>query len=236
MLAAFGIDPAAAETATPTLPRLSPTEMQHLPLHTETQIHQALDQRITRSEAAEPAVWALCHAVWIRRGCFGDYPAAAFCGEPAATTPDDTRIRQFLRHTGGLPIVRGSISVLVNCPVAAAFWRRLTALTAAEAATACGGVLDPDDAHKTLSITPVWERLAAMSLKQVTAVAAPRAGAAIIAALTIYRTSNRPASKAQIEAAIRSIGRLSHSRCLHLTDWETLLGAAQTGLAATQPT
>ena len=75
--------------------------MQKLPLYDEVQIAAHLHPHLSPAEAASPAVWALCHAVWIGRGCFGVDPAGAFCQAPAATTPDDTRVRSFLRRTGG---------------------------------------------------------------------------------------------------------------------------------------
>lgn len=215
-----------ADDAVPQLPRLTSTAMQKLPLHDEQQIAVALQRHLTPAEAASPAAWTLCHAVWISRGCFGVDPAAALCQAPAATTPDDTRVRRFLRHTGGLHIVRGAVSVLVDCPVAAAYWRRRTAERAAHAA---GPPLTPDEAHNALWPNQVWESVARMSVKQVTAIAAPRALAAVITAIA---QRNAPPTGSQVQAAIRAVGRLSHGRCLAFAHWGTLHAAAAAGLGA----
>ena len=220
----LGVDPAEAETAVPALPHLTRGAMQKLPQHDEKQIADHLHPFLSRAEAASPAVWALCHAVWISRGCFNTDPAAVFCQAPAATTPDDTRVRNFLRRTGGLHVVRGNVSVLVNCPVAAAYWRRRIADVAASAAP---GRLSVETAHAAIWPNQVWDAIAGMAIEKVTAVSAPQALAAIITEIA-QRTS--PPTGSQTQAAIRSVGRLSHGRCLALTDEAALRQAASTAL------
>ena len=230
MLKKLGCGIVTAEGAVPRSPNVPFDTTGKMSQGTETQLAAALRPYISRSEAADAAVWALCHAVWIRRGCFGPNPAAVFCGGAANTIPADDRTRNFLRRTGGLRIVRGNVSVLVDCPVATAYWRRLIAETASAEAARAGGALDPDAAHNALRLGAAWPRFARMTLRQVTAVSAPRAAAALIAALDIWQKAGPPATGDQIEAAVRSVGRLSHTRCLALTGWDTLLSTAQEAL------
>lgn len=64
----------------PTLPNLTPGEMGRLPVHAEREVARTLNGRLTPAQAAEPAVWALCHAAWIRAGVFGPDPAVVFLG------------------------------------------------------------------------------------------------------------------------------------------------------------
>ncbi len=235
---ALGVDDAAlARLAMPSLPRLTPGEMSRLPIHAEREVARALDGQITPAHAAEPAVWALCHAVWISDGVFGADLAAVFLDGPRANT-SEARTRNFLRRTGGLRHVRGNTSPLDDCPVSAAWWRRHIAREVASvvaAETSVSSELDADTAHKVLHNREIWSNLVTMSLRQVTAVCAPRARAALVTALHNHgaTVSGSKAARALTQGAIRALGRLSHSHNLTETPWQHLVDTATEGLDST---
>ena len=105
-----------------------------------------------------------------------------------------------------------------------AYWRRRVANIAASEPTTA---LSVDEAHRAIWPNQVWDAMASMSIEKVTAISAPRALAAIIAAIA---QGDSPPTGQQTQAAIRGVGRLSHGRCLALADWKTLVDAAQTGI------
>jgi len=231
---ALGVDDAAlARLAVPGLPKLTPGEMSRLPVHAERELARALDGCLSPSQAAEPAVWALCHAVWISDDVFGADLAAVFLNGPRANTPE-ARTRNFLRRTGGLRHVRGNTSPLVDCPVSAAWWRCRIAARTRDIAHDAGEKINTDTAHGVLWNTEVWSNLVTMSLRQVTAVCAPRARAALVTALHNCGTGSSASkiARARTQGAIRALGHLSHSRNLSETPWQHLVDAASTGAAA----
>lgn len=93
--------------------------------------------------------------------------------------------------------------------------------------------LDADTAHKVLWHREVWENLVRMSLQKVTAVCAPRARAAVVAALHNSDDTNvgPQTVRSRTQGAVCALGRLSHSRDLSDTPWELLLDCAAEGAA-----
>lgn len=224
-------DAASAQRAVPRLPNpLTPSEMRRLPIHAERELARALDGRLSPSQASEPAVWALCHAVWISDGIFGADLAAVFLNTGSTS---EARTRNFLRRTGGLRHIRGNVSPLVDCPISRAWWRRRIARDVASVVAAnTGGELDTDTAHEVLHSPEIWSNLVGMSMRQVTAVCAPRARAAAVVALHRLGTAAGQTARARTQGAIRALGHLSYSRNLTLTPWRHLVDTASTGAAA----
>lgn len=227
VMGVFGVsDLGAARSSVPELNPLTAGEMSKLPAYAERRIAESLDGSITPSVAAEPAVWALCHAVWMGRGVFGgDLPTVFLYGSRANT--QEARVRNFLRRTGGLRPVRGNTSPLTDCPISAAWWRvRL----AEQAYVHSGSRLEAGAAHELLRSGHVWENLVGMSLKQVTAVCAPQAWAAILCALTGLSSAGTGIERGHVQAAIRALGRLSYSHSLGAAPLSDLVETASKAL------
>jgi hypothetical protein len=215
----------------PELPNaLTEGEMSQLPEHAERELALSLHESISSAQAAQPAVWALCHAVWIKRWNFGRNLATVFCEGPRANTME-ARTRNFLRRTGGLRRVRGNTSPLVDCPIAAAWWRCRIAQEASGIAQGEGTSLSLETAHKALRVRDVWENLVTMSLKRVTSVCAPRARAAAVVAFSqVGLDSGQTMTRAQVQGAIRELARFSHGYSLWYGPWSELLDAAVRGM------
>lgn len=215
----------------PELPNaLTEGEMSQLPEHAERELALILHETISSAQAAQPAVWALCHAVWINRWNFGRNLATVFCEGPRANTME-ARTRNFLRRTGGLRRVRGNTSPLVDCPIAAAWWRCRVAQEASGIARDEGASLSVEMAHRALRGRDVWENLVTMSLKRVTSVCAPRARAAAVVAFSqLGLDSGQIATRAQAQGAIRELARISHGHSLWFGSWDMLLDAAVRGI------
>ncbi len=212
----------AARSSVPKLGPLTAGEMSKLPSYAELRVAESLSSSITASAAAEPAIWALCHAVWMGREVFGrDLPTVFIYGPKA--DDKEAHTRNFLRRTGGLPPARGNVSVLMNCPVSAAWWRvRL----AEQVQTNSEGRIEFDEAHQLLRVNHVWENLVGMPLQQVTAVSAPQALAAVVSALVEVHGAGVRIERGTVQAAIRALGHLSYSHSLHAVSLSVLVETA----------
>lgn len=230
-------DQARAAREVPNLPNpLTVSEMIRLPVHAECEVAKRLAESLTPAQAAEPALWALCHAVWIGRGMFGnDLPAVFFEGPRGDTT--EARTRNFLRRTGGLRHVRGNTSPLTDCPISAAWWRYRIASGVSKVAETEGEDFSTRTAHEVLHHKEVWANLATMSLKRVTAVSAPRARAAALVALKHHglehdgRTLPQKVIRARVQHAITNVARLSYGHSLDFVPWSQLVAVAEDGIA-----
>ena len=231
LLAAMGVeDGVQALREVPHLPNpLTAGEMSHLPAYAEQKLAESLHESLTPSQAANPAVWTICHAAWIGRGDFGSNLAAVFFEGPRADTME-ARTRNFLRRTGGLRRVRGNTSPLVDCPISAAWWRYRVALEANSVAEREGWPLGVTQAHEALRPRSVWENLVGMSLRQVTAVCASTARAAAVAAFEQHQREVSALARAHVQGAIRELARLSHGHSLSHVPWNALVQAAQRGI------
>ena len=234
LLRALGVEEEVrALREVPHLPNpLTVGEMSHLPAYAERKLAETLHQALTPSQAAQPAIWTMCYAVWIGRGDFGSNLATVLCEGPRADTVE-ARTRNFLRRTGGLRRVRGNISPLVDCPISAAWWRYRLALEASDIATKKGSVLTADAAHEVLRPRNVWENVVGMSLRRVTTVCASTArAAAVVAFEQRQRASEGEVTRAQVQEAIRELARLSHGHSLWHVPWKVLVQAAESGIAS----
>lgn len=223
-------DTATLRDAVPPLPNpLTAAAMQRLPRYDEEKIAESL-QSVLPSEAATPVFWTACHAIWIEQGCFDDLVASFL--EGPGTRDSEARTRNFLRRTGGLERVRGKVSVLVNCPIAMAWWRVRTAREIAEVSEDTG--IEFSTAHELLHDPTIWAELTGLSVKRLTSLNAPRARAAATAALiergTIGNEVKTSLKKTRCQGALRAVGRLSHSYSLNSTPWQTLVQSALVGI------
>lgn len=223
-------DEGALRSAVPSLPNpLTASELLRLPRYAEERIAESLTS-VSATEAATPAFWAACHAIWIAQGNFDDL-VASFLEGPKATDAE-ARTRNFLRRTGGLERVRGKVSVLVNCPISMAWWRVRTAHDISTAAA--NGSLDFATAHEILHDPTIWAELTGLSVKRLTSLNASNARAAAITALVQRDTLGSEVTvklrKAHCQGALRAVARLSHSFSLNTIPWQHLLRAAEAGI------
>ncbi len=221
-----------ADRLVPKLPNpLTPAEMQRLPIHAERKIAESL-QDVMPAQAADPAFWTLCHAIWIGRQMFGDDVVAAFM-IGANNKTSDQRTRNFLRRVGGLNRVRGNVSVLEDCPISAAWWKCRIAKIASNAAQANGESLVFAKAHEVLWHTGVWnDNLVRWSLRRVTVLSAPTALAALISVLANHDLAPKQAeAKKQVEAVMLSLAKLGHNYSINSVPWDRLVAVAEEGLA-----
>ncbi|WP_419553924.1 hypothetical protein [Candidatus Poriferisodalis sp.] len=222
-------DEEALRSAVPSLPNpLTASELLRLPRYAEERIAESLS--MSPAEAATPAFWAACHAVWIEQGNFDDL-VAGFLEGPKADNAE-ARTRNFLRRTGGLERVRGKVSVLVNCPISTAWWRVRTAREIV--AEAPSNSIDFETAHQLLHDPNIWPELTGLSVKRITSLNAPRARAAAIVALgqrgTIDNGVKASLRKIRCQGALRALGRLGHSYSLNTVPWEIILSTALEGI------
>ena len=246
LMDALGVSPDLDAGLIPALPALENTDqMLRLPRHDEQQIGRALHDKFTLVEAAEPAVWALCHAYWIKDGVFGDDILSVFALRNKDKTPEQ-RVRNVLRGIGGLRHIRGNITAFADSSISQAWWRYHLATVCVETSRGTSDPLTLDKAFNVLMIPAVWEILTLRMLKQVTSIAEPKAYAAIVAAIAdsysdaaaaCYRENRKikTPTKRQIGLAVYAVGRLAHKGPLAVCDWDTLMGAALDGLSAHKP-
>lgn len=197
-------------------PALTVSEFRGITPELEQEIGTAWE--IQPSLAARPVFWLLCLTEWLEQDRFDD-PDAAFTSGGNGTA--DRRTRNFLRRTGGLPYVRGRVSVLSDCPLSRAWWRWRVAVSAAEAS--CGGI-GANEAHAALHLRgPVWEELARLSLERVTAINQPRARAAMVAVIARHPDIGREG----VQRMASALGQRSLTRSLQYDSWNDLIGIAE---------
>ena len=210
-------------------------EMSSLPLHAECELAECLRDSLTTAQAAQPALWTLCHAVWIGLDMFGWNLAAIFLEGSKASTPE-ARTRNFLRRTGGLRRVRGNVSPLTDCPISVAWWRSRIAADVSKVAEIEGEELAVRAAHEVLHHNEVWSNLVRMSLRRVTAVSAPRARAAAVVALGRYGLEHdglalpQKVVRARVQSTIISLARLSYGHNIEFAPWLQIVETAVEGI------
>ena len=185
----LGIDK-SDERDVPLLPRpIDPSEFLDPPFELERDLVAAWVGSVTAREASQPLFWTRCHIHWIGQGNFGERLNDALLGRlPSGAQEKDNEAatRNLLRRLGGLPVVRGKVSVLSDCPLARAWWR---GRIAAQIAASSDHTVSAEMAHRVLhSSNDAWARLVGDSVKRITVVNHPKVRAALIYQ---YRTSNR---------------------------------------------
>ena len=211
---------AGAEIGAPPLPRtaLTPAEFRDPPIGLERELAAAWEGLVEPRRAAQPLFWLLCHVEWIGQGRIDDIEAALTLGGERTT---DRRTRNFLRRTGGLPHVRYNVTALSDCPLARAWWVRRVA---AEASRASDGALGVEEAHEALQgHRQVWETLALLSLRRVTAINHPRARAALVAAIAEHGLTD----DSVVRSVASALARHALTRSPEHVPWSELRAAAE---------
>ena len=213
-------------TGAPPFPRasLTPEQYRNPSAALEAELAAAWEGYVHRGAASQPLFWLLCHVEWIAQGRIDGLEEALTLGGRGGDRTPDQRTRNFLRRTGGLPHVRGSVSVFSDCPLARAWWRcRL----AGEAARASNGRTDRETAHRALR-GAAWEALAAASLRDDTAaINQPDARAAMVAALA---RRDRP-SRAEVSKMSSALADCARARSLAHVPWDELRDIALRAVA-----
>lgn len=128
--------------------KLTADEARLVPVELEREIAVSLET-VSAEDAVRPAFWTAAHIVWAEEGLLEDGWASKLVGKD-----DDTTARNVCRYLGGLPHVRGKISVLINCPLSRAWWRVRMAHRIADASE---HYLTFEETHRMLHRPPVWE-------------------------------------------------------------------------------
>ena len=214
-------------TGAPPFPRasLTPDQYRNPSAALEAELATAWEGYVHRGPASQPLFWLLCHLEWIAQGRIDGLEEALTLGGGGGDRTPDQRTRNLLRRTGGLPHVRGAVSVFSDCPLARAWWRcRL----AGEAARASNGLADREAAHRALRGT-AWEALAAASLRDDTAaINQPAARAAMVAALA---DRDRP-SRMEVSAMSSALADCARTRSLAHVPWDELRDIALRAVAS----
>ena len=209
----------------PPLPRqLAIEEAFQPPVELEKELHDVWSTLVHSGAASQPAFWTTCHIRWLEQGRFGNDPNAAFStGVAGKREPNlDTRTRDLLRHLGGLPHIRGNVSVFSDCPLSRAWWRRRLAVEAIEHAPA--GRLTVNSAHRALHRSnQVWETLVMLSLRRVTAINQPTVRAAIVT----YMASQDRVQPNDIVAIAQGCARYGLGYSLQHISWDDLFEVVQ---------
>ena len=227
----LGLD-ADTPIGAPVFPReaLSPRELREMPAELEVELAEVWSENISAADASKPLFWLLAHLDWLEQGRVGaDRMHAYFTEGGGREDTLDARTRTFLRRTGGLPHVRGNVSVLTDCPLARAWWR---VMVASEVSSDPAAGLTRAQSHDVLrSAGQVWNELAQMGVHRTTAVNHPRARAAIIAEMAEHGNLNQ----ALVRRIAQGLARASMSRSLAHIPWEELRSITMVEAEAVAP-
>ena len=171
---------APAKTDLPHMIQLTPAEAFNPPSELEARLADAWVAEIAPRHAAQSVYWTLCYAGWFKSGILGDDPASILITgkpSPSSKSPDEFT-RTLLRNMGGLPHVRGPVSVFSDCPFSRAWWR---VRIASEAAEVGSSALTREAAHAALHRNPIWETLISLAVRRVTVVNSRVVRAALVA-------------------------------------------------------
>ena len=150
--------------------RLTADEARYVPVELEREVAVSLEA-ISAADAVRPAFWTAAHIVWAEEGLLEDGWASKLVGKD-----DDATARNVCRYLGGLPHVRGKVSVLADCPLSRAWWRVRMARRISDASE---HHLTFEDTHKMLHRPSVWEAFAEELVRRLAVMNEPRALAAI---------------------------------------------------------
>lgn len=231
----LGIEPNVNLEA-PTLPRMiDPSELRDPPFELEVSLVEAWSDQLNSRDASQPLLWTRCHLNWIEQGHLGERLDEAFLGALPSGAEEKTTeaaARNLLRRMGGLPHVRGKVSVLSDCPFSRAWWR---GRVAAEATASSAGGIDALTAHRVLhSNNDAWARLVGDSLRRITVANHAKLRAALIYQ---YRGSKRGESAVrpqEMQEALRLLARRSPAILFDALDWSVVCDLTAEAVAQTR--
>ena len=179
------------------LRRLSVNEAQGPPVVLEQEIAGYFNT-ISAADAARPAFWTAMHIIWAEEELLEE----GWSTKLVAKHDDDTA-RRICRYLGGLPHVRGKVSVLVNCPLARVWWRVRTIGSIVDASEKH---LSFDTIHGMLHRSQVWEYLAEQLVRRRAVMNEPRALATMF---TYFNEGTEKLNKKKVQNMIRQMASYS---------------------------
>ena len=220
----------------PELPRpLTDSEYRDPPLELERDLCAALPD-LTPALAAQPAFWTLCHVAWIDANRFEPPLAPFFLGSKVTGKmpgKNDAAVRNLFRRMGGLPHVRGKLSVLADCPISCAWWRGHVARLAAHESEAVGDPFGVEDAHRVLHAGhDAWARLAGDSVLRITVVNSSRLQAALIHEYRGAARDKRGLPARELQTVVRELATLGAKLCFPMVPWDEMRGMVARAVAA----
>ena len=229
---------ARQEIDTPELPRpLTPSEYRDPPLALERDICGSLPD-LTPALATQPAFWTLCHIAWIEADCFEPPLEPFFLGAKVTgkmPASNDAAVRNLFRRMGGLPHVRGKLSVLADCPISCAWWRGRVARLAAAESERVGDPFGVEDAHRVLHAgSDAWARLAGDSVRRITVVPSARLHAALIAEYFDAAIDKRGLPAKELQAVVRELATFGTTLCFDRVPWTEMREIVARAVAATR--
>ena len=202
----------------------------------ELALAESLVGKVSRSQARHPVFWCICMLEWSKAGVLPvDLRAALLVGQSRKTQEAllEHQTRNFIRRTGGIDVERSKISVLSDCPISRAWWRRTIAI---EAANASNGEIDVDTAHRILHASDkMWEEFALDALRRLTSTSHPRLRAAVICAFPAAQRGNKTTGEPKLRAVARELGRLGTSTSLQHIPWSEMRDLAASVAATVGP-
>ena len=192
----------------PPFPReaLSLNEYRDPPRELETELGSAWEDTVSPQWASQPFFWLLCHLDWIEQGRLGQGNLCPMLMEGGRDGDLEGRVRNFLRRTGGIPIIRGKVSVFSDCTLARAWWRHRFST---EIARVTGDEITAAEAHRILHHNrPAWEQLAMLSLRRVTVINHADARAAMVRQLRRRLEVEGKIKAKHVQEVARAIARV----------------------------
>ena len=224
----------------PELPRpLTSSEYRDPPLALERDLCGSLSD-LTRAIAAQPPFWTLCHIAWLEADCFEPpmdpfFLGAKVTGKMPSTT--DAAVRNLFRRMGGLPHVRGKLSVLADCPISCAWWRGRVAELAAAESQRVGDPFSAEDAHRVLHAgNDAWARLAGDSVRRITVVNSSRLRAALIAEYIDKARDKGGLPAKELQAVVREVATFGTTLCFDTVPWDEIRAIVGRAVAAARST
>lgn len=184
---------------------LTPGEVRDPPIELECELGEAWRGQLSPALASQPLFWLLCHLAWFEQGRFGTTGVRLSEAFAAGSSTREGQTRNFLRRTGGIPVVRFKVSVFSDCPMARAWWRwRL----AGEVERTTKGQISRHDAHRVLQLKQtVWETVILLSLRQVTVINQPGARARLVAEMLDREAKEGDLKKDDVQEIAQVIAR-----------------------------
>lgn len=215
----------------PILPCLiNPPDYRDPPFTLERTLSQSWDGLIRRRIASRPAFWTLAHIRWLEEGQLGEQIEETLLRGSGRDSTEDQRTRNLLRRLGGLPHVRGKVSVLSDSPISRAWWRGEVASEIAKAA-ADDLPLSATDIHRVLhSHNDAWARLVGDSVHRITVLNQPRARAVLV---KLYEGATRdcdPVRPQEMQLTARILSRRSVALAIEHIKWDELAALAEEAL------
>lgn len=179
------------------LRRLSVSEAKGPPVVLEQEIAYSYSA-ISVADAARPAFWTAMHIIWAEEELLEE----GWSTNLVAKNNDDTA-RNICRNLGGLPHIRGKVSVLVNCPLARVWWRVRMASRIADASEKH---LSFDTIHGMLHRSQIWEYLAEELVRRLAVMNEPKALATMF---TYFNDGMEKLNKKNVQKIIRQLASYS---------------------------